>query len=39
MYNGYSVKDSITPETGCKTGDIMGPDGIVTRAVRTTCRS
>ena len=34
MYNGYSVKDNITPETGCKAGDIMGRrDGIVTRAV------
>jgi kynurenine formamidase len=34
MYNGYSVKDNITPETGCKVGDIMGRrDGIVTRAV------
>jgi len=34
MYNGYSVKDSITPENGCAQGDIMGRrDGIVTRAV------
>lgn len=34
MYNGYAVKDNITPETGCKTGDIMGlKDGITTRAV------
>lgn len=34
MYNGYSVKDNITPETGCKSGDIMGRrDGIVARAV------
>lgn len=34
MYNGYSVADNITPETGCKAGDIMGRrDGIVTRAV------
>jgi kynurenine formamidase len=34
MYNGYSVKDNIAPETGCKQGDIMGRrDGIVTRAV------
>jgi len=34
MYNGYSVKDNITPEAGCAQGDIMGRrDGIVTRAV------
>lgn len=34
MYNGYSVKDNITPETGCKNGSIMGRrDGIVTRGV------
>ena len=34
MYNGYSVKDNITPETGCKQGSIMGRrDGIVTRGV------
>jgi kynurenine formamidase len=34
MYNGYSVSENITPETGCKQGDIMGRrDGIVTRAV------
>ncbi len=34
MYNGYSVKENITPETGCKQGSIMGRrDGIVTRAV------
>jgi kynurenine formamidase len=34
MYNGYSVKDSVTPEEGCKTGDIMAiKDGIVARAV------
>ena len=34
MYNGYSVKDNITPEAGCKQGSIMGRrDGIVTRAV------
>lgn len=34
MYNGYSVKDSITPETGCTQGSIMARrDGIVTRAV------
>ena len=34
MYNGYSVKDSITPETGCTQGNIMARrDGIVTRAV------
>ena len=34
MYNGYSVADSISAETGCKQGSIMGRrDGIVTRAV------
>ena len=34
MYNGYSVKDNITPETGCKKGSIMAwRDGIVTRGV------
>jgi kynurenine formamidase len=34
MYNGYAVKDNITPETGCKNGSIMGRrNGIVTRAV------
>ena len=34
MYNGYSAAENITPETGCKQGDIMGRrDGIVTRAV------
>ena len=34
MYNGYSVKENITPETGCKQGSIMGRrDGIVTRGV------
>src|SRR5688572_27908449 len=34
MYNGYSVKETITPETGCKQGSIMGRrDGIVTRGV------
>jgi kynurenine formamidase len=34
MYNGYSVADNITPETGCKKGDVMAwKDGIVTRAV------
>jgi kynurenine formamidase len=34
MYNGYSVKDNITPEAGCKQGDIMARrDGIVTRGV------
>ena len=34
MYNGYSVADNITPETGCSKGDVMAwRDGIVTRAV------
>ncbi len=34
MYNGYSVKDNLTPETGCKKDDIMAwRDGVVTRAV------
>jgi len=34
MYNGYSVTENITPETGCKKDDIMAwKDGIVTRAV------
>jgi kynurenine formamidase len=34
MYNGYAVKENITPETGCKNGSIMGRrDGIVTRGV------
>ena len=34
MYNGYSVADNITPETGCKKDGIMAwKDGIVTRAV------
>ncbi|MES1256517.1 MAG: cyclase family protein [Acidobacteriota bacterium] len=34
MYNGYPVKDNISPEAGCKQGDIMARrDGIVTRAV------
>ena len=34
MYNGVSVKDNITPETGCKKGDVMAwKDGIFTRAV------
>lgn len=34
MYNGYSAKDTITPEAGCRQGDIMARrDGIVTRAV------
>ncbi len=34
MYNGYSVKENITPEAGCKQGDIMARrDGIVTRGV------
>ncbi len=32
--NGHPVKDSVTPETGCKTGDVMNlKDGITTRAV------
>jgi kynurenine formamidase len=34
MYNGYPVAGNITPEAGCKKGDIMAwKDGIVTRAV------
>src|SRR2546427_7564874 len=34
MYNGYSVADNITPQTGCKKDDIMSwRDGVVTRAV------
>ena len=34
MYNGYSVKENITPEGGCKKNDIMARrDGIVTRGV------
>lgn len=34
MYNGYSVADNITPETGCDKGDVMAwRDGIATRAV------
>jgi kynurenine formamidase len=34
MYNGYSAKENITPETGCKQGSVMGRrDGIVTRGV------
>ena len=34
MYNGYSVKDSINAEEGCKKGSVMAwQDGIVTRAV------
>jgi kynurenine formamidase len=34
MYNGYSVADNITPETGCKKDDIMAwKDGVVARAV------
>lgn len=34
MYNGYSVAENITPETGCKKDDIMAwKDGVVTRAV------
>jgi kynurenine formamidase len=34
MYNGYSVADNITPQTGCKKDDVMAwRDGVVTRAV------
>jgi kynurenine formamidase len=34
MYNGYPVKDNLTPQTGCKKDDIMAwRDGVVTRAV------
>src|SRR5437870_6756318 len=34
MYNGYPVKENITPETGCKNGSIMSrAGGIVTRGV------
>ena len=34
MYNGYSVADNISPETGCKKDGIMAwRDGVVTRAV------
>src|SRR5438132_1948181 len=34
MYNGYSVADNLTPETGWKKDDIMSwRDGVVTRAV------
>jgi len=34
IYNGYSVADNITPETGCKKDDVMAwKDGVVTRAV------
>jgi kynurenine formamidase len=34
MYNGVPVKDNITPEAGCKKGDVMAwKDGIFTRAV------
>src|SRR5258706_851807 len=34
MFNGYSVADNISPETGCKKGSIMAwKDGVVTRAV------
>ena len=34
MYNGFSVKENITPEAGCKKGSVMAwRDGIVTRAV------
>jgi len=34
MYNGYSVADNITRETGCKKNDVTAwKDGIVTRGV------
>ena len=34
MFNGYSVAENITPETGCKKDSIMAwKDGVVTRAV------
>ena len=34
IYNGYSVADNITAQTGCKKDDIMAwRDGVVTRAV------
>jgi kynurenine formamidase len=34
MYNGYSVADNLTPQSGCKKDDIMAwRDGVVTRAV------
>ncbi len=34
MYNGYSAKENISPESGCKQGSIMSRrDGIVTRGV------
>src|SRR5258707_1422634 len=34
MFNGYSVADNISPETGCKKGSIMAwKDGVVTRPV------
>ena len=34
MYNGFSVKENITPEAGCKKGSVMAwRDGIVTRDV------
>jgi kynurenine formamidase len=34
MYNGVPVAGNITPEAGCKRGDVMSwKDGIVTRAV------
>jgi kynurenine formamidase len=34
MFNGFSVADNISPETGCKKGSIMAwRDGVVTRAV------
>jgi kynurenine formamidase len=34
MFNGYSVAENISPETGCKKGSIMAwRDGVVTRAV------
>src|SRR5438552_5036880 len=34
MYNGFSVAENVTAETGCKKGSVMAwRDGIVTRAV------
>ena len=34
MFNGYSVAENISPETGCKKDSIMAwKDGVVTRAV------
>jgi kynurenine formamidase len=34
MYNGFSVKENVTPEAGCKKGSVMAwRDGVVTRAV------